>query len=55
MSDEAPTYVVPVAAGSDVVIEGRFPLSETEWEQFMTVLNAMKPALVAASEPTDEG
>jgi hypothetical protein len=55
MSDDATTYAVPVAAGSDVVIEGRFPLSESEWTQFMAVLNAMKPGLVAKSSSTENG
>lgn len=50
MSDDATTYAVPVATGSDVVIEGRFPLSEREWNQFMTVLTAMKPALVTGTQ-----
>jgi hypothetical protein len=40
------TYAVPIALGTDVTIEGRFPMSETEWNQFMAVLAAMKPALV---------
>ncbi|MGZ4688168.1 MAG: hypothetical protein ACXVJW_03995 [Acidimicrobiia bacterium] len=50
------TYAVPVAAGHDVTVEGRFPLSETEWAQFMAVLQAMRPALVGdgvAEEPDD--
>jgi len=46
MSDSV-TYAVPVAAGADVTVVGRFPLSEPEWAQFMAVLSAMKPALVA--------
>ena len=49
MSDDSTTYAVPVAVGSNVMIEGRFPLSEREWTQFMAVLNAMKPALVSES------
>jgi hypothetical protein len=40
------TYAVPVAAGTDVTIEGNFPLSEAEWTQFLAVLAAMKPGLV---------
>jgi hypothetical protein len=44
------SYAVPVALGEDVTIEGKFPLSETEWAQFMAVLSAMKPALVGQPE-----
>lgn len=52
MSGESTAYAVPVAAGSDIVIEGHFPLSEAEWAQFMAVLDVMKRGLVA--EPADE-
>ena len=31
-------------------IEGRFPLTEAEWTQFIAVLSAMKPALVGQRE-----
>ena len=46
VSTQGVTYAVPVAMGEDVTIEGRFPLTEQEWGQFMAVLTAMKPALV---------
>jgi hypothetical protein len=39
--------VLPVAMDKSINIEGRFPLSESEWDQFMRVLEAMKPALVS--------
>ena len=45
--DNVLSYAVPVALGADVTIEGQFPLTEDEWTQFMAVLTAMKPALVA--------
>jgi hypothetical protein len=46
MSD-ATTFAVPIAVGAaPIVIEGDFPLSEAEWDQFILVLNAMKPGLV---------
>jgi hypothetical protein len=45
------TYAVPVAAGTDITIEGRFPLTEPEWVQFLAVLSAMKPGLVAPTGP----
>jgi hypothetical protein len=41
------TYPVPVGIGVDVVVEGKFPLTPTQWTQFIAVLTAMKPALVA--------
>lgn len=39
-------YRIPVFGGRAVVVEGEFPLSEDDWNQFMAVLTAMKPALV---------
>jgi hypothetical protein len=41
-------YPIPIALSGrpPVVIAGAFPLSETEWTQFMAVLSAMKPVLV---------
>lgn len=39
-------YSIPIFNGRSVIVEGNFPLSEEDWEQFMTVLAAMKPALV---------
>lgn len=49
------TYAVPVAAGTDVTIEGHFPLTEAEWTQFLAVLNAMKPGLVGKrQQATDD-
>jgi len=39
-------YAIPIFNGRSVVVEGHFPLSEEDWKQFMTVLSAMKPALV---------
>jgi len=43
------TYAVPTGRG-DITVEGKFPLTESEWEQFMVVLNAMKPGLVESDE-----
>lgn len=48
------TYAVPVAAGTDVTIEGRFPLTEAEWNQFIAVLTAMKPGLVGSRPDESE-
>ena len=48
-------YAVPVRAGTDVEVEGPFPLTEDEWTQFMLILNAMKGSLVSdESRSTDD-
>lgn len=41
-------YSIPLSGGRDISIGGPFPLSEQDWDQFMTVLEAMKPGLVKA-------
>jgi len=48
-------YPIPIFNGRNVVIEGEFPLSEEDWNQFMTVLNVMKPALVLRRDPDLDG
>lgn len=45
--DAPSTYMIPVRAGESVLLEGDFPINEAEWNQFMAVLVAMKPGLVA--------
>jgi hypothetical protein len=42
-----PSYAIPIALSGrpPVQITGAFPLSETEWNQFIAVLTAMKPSL----------
>lgn len=50
------TIPVPVIGGAPIVIEGEFPVSEAAWSQFIAVLQAMKPGLVAEPKPSqDEG
>lgn len=44
---------IPLPGGSSVIVEGQFPLSESEWTQFLAVLTVMKPGLVAAVENAD--
>jgi hypothetical protein len=41
------SYNIPIFDGRVVIVEGQFPLSEEDWNQFMTVLSVYKPALVA--------
>lgn len=52
-SERGLSYPVPVALGEDVVIEGQFPITEEKWAQFLTVLEAMKPALVTREPLSD--
>lgn len=47
------TIPVPIVGGKPVTVEGEFPISEAAWEQFIAVLNAMKPGLVRDPEPDD--
>lgn len=52
--EKARSFPIPLIDNGVVVIEGQFPLTERDWKQFMTVLEAMKPALiVASSDATD--
>jgi hypothetical protein len=46
----ASRFPIPIFNGGTVVVEGDFPLSEEDWNQFMAVLSAMKPALVKRIE-----
>jgi hypothetical protein len=46
----ASRFPIPIFNGGTVVVEGEFPLSEEDWNQFMAVLSAMKPALVKRME-----
>ncbi len=48
------TYAVPVAAGRNITVEGRLPLTEQEWDQFLAVLQAMKPGLVAETSDDED-
>jgi hypothetical protein len=41
-------FPIPLIGGGTVIVEGKFPLSEQDWAQFMAVLAAMKPGLVAS-------
>lgn len=41
------TYTVPVGVGENVIVQGEFPLTAAKWGQFIAVLTAMKPGLVA--------
>ncbi|MDQ6946386.1 MAG: hypothetical protein M3256_08950 [Actinomycetota bacterium] len=54
LSTETDPHVltIPLVGGTAVLVEGEFPITETDWNQMMAVLNAMKPGLVA--EPQDE-
>jgi hypothetical protein len=47
------SFPIPLVGGGVVVVEGEFPLTERDWSQFIAVLNAMKPGLVAGSPNED--
>ena len=42
---------LPVPGSSWVTVQADFPLSEEAWAQMITLLNAMKPGLVAPAAP----
>lgn len=44
---------IPLAGGGQITIDGPFKLAEQDWNQFMAVLQAMKPGLVRT--PGKEG
>lgn len=46
-TDRPPMYL-PIAPNEYALIQADFPLTEPKWEQMLAVLQAMKPALVAA-------
>lgn len=52
MSGNTLSIPVPIIGGTPVTVAGQFPISEAAWTQFMAVLAAMKPGLVA-SESSD--
>lgn len=48
------TIPVPVVGGAPIYIEGQFPVTEEAWAQFLAVLQAMKPGLVAPRSDASE-
>lgn len=53
-SEKARSYAIPLIDNGAVVVEGQFPITERDWDQFMGVLNAMKRGLVSASPEIPE-
>jgi hypothetical protein len=46
------TIPLPLVGGAEsVLIEGKFPLTETAWDQLLAMLNALKPGLVRSDRP----
>ncbi len=45
---------IPVVGGPPITVQGAFPISETAWANFMAVLAAMKPGLVARPAEADD-
>jgi hypothetical protein len=50
--DSQRAFPIPLVSGGTVTVEGDFPVSEQDWIQFMAVLAAMKPGLVASDPNT---
>lgn len=50
----ANVLTVPLMGGAHVIVEGEFPITEQDWDQFMAVLNAMKPGLVREVQPDED-
>jgi hypothetical protein len=46
-ADTAKSYNIPLIDNGAIVVEGQFPVTERDWNQFIAVLTAMKPGLVA--------
>jgi hypothetical protein len=51
---QAATYTIPISLGWSAHLSAPFPLSETEWEQLHSVLEAMRPALIQEPAPTTQ-
>jgi hypothetical protein len=45
---------VAIAGGDPIYVEGKFPITEQDWGQFMAVLTAMKPGLVADEQTSGD-
>lgn len=43
------SYAIPLVDNGSITVEGQFPITERDWNQFMAVLAAMKPGLVSTS------
>jgi hypothetical protein len=56
MSDDLSMFrfTIPLPGGRHLLIEGDFPVSEAEWDQFVAVLDAMKPGLVSMATAIQE-
>lgn len=51
-AEAAKSYAIPLVDNGSIMVEGQFPVTERDWNQFMAVLAAMKPGLVTPS-PSD--
>jgi hypothetical protein len=50
LTPEERTFALPLT-GALVALSGPFPVSAEQWQQLMTVLDAMKPGLVRGAMP----
>lgn len=44
------TIDIPLRAGASIFVSGKFPLAGSDWDQFLAVLEVMKPGLVNFEE-----
>jgi hypothetical protein len=56
MTEKTPPIqlTIPISSGRNLLVYGGFPISETEWEQMLNVLEVMKPGLVKQQEQPEE-
>ena len=54
LSGQQRAVQLPISANQWATLQAPFPMSEGAWQQMMTVLEAMKPALVESKEETDK-
>lgn len=40
-------YTLPISPTQSITLWGNFPITQTEWEQMIAVIQAMRPALVS--------
>jgi hypothetical protein len=53
--EKARSYAIPLIDNGAVVVEGQFPITERDWEQFLAVLSAMKRGLVTTPSDGADG
>lgn len=49
-----PGITIPLAGKRFVSVSGDFPLTDSQWDDLMTILLVMKPGLVTAVQPEED-